>query len=208
VDVNRQGYLFVDDLDLNAINVYAPKADRRDPPLHTISIWEIEDSIRNMRLDAAGRLYVLTYSPPVFVFDDPVRQWSMANGFLVPEGGYEFSFNTALALDDRRGEIYVNFGPQNLSDPWGKDDFAMRRLDASPVIRADRWIRTRDCRGGSGEQGTNPGAVISGDYLLFSCANDFNAVLAYRARDFRKQELVEAVGFGMFQAVTDIAIGP
>jgi hypothetical protein len=209
VGVDGLGYLFVGDLDTNAINVYRPGADRKEPPIHRIAVWEEADSVRNFLLDSAGRLYVLTFSPPVFVFNDPLHHWKHADALLQPQGGYEFGFNNAIAIDEPRNQIYINFGPQNLSLPYGKDDFAIRGLDASTSGGGnDRWILTKDCKGASGGQGNNPGAVISGAYLLFSCAEEFNAVLVYRAHEYGKQPLVEAVGSGSFDSVADIVLGP
>jgi hypothetical protein len=204
--INPQGYEFVDDLDTNTINVYLPGADGFDPPIHQIAIWAQSNPIQDFVIDRSGRLYVRAFDPGVSVFYDPVNQWQHADGLLLPTGGYEFAFNSALALDDPHRELYINFGPQNPRAPFGKDDFAVRRLDLA--VGKDHLILTRNCQGSSGSQGNDVAAAVSGEYLMFSCAENFNAVLVYRARDYGKEPLVESIGFGLFEAVAGIALGP
>lgn len=204
--INPQGYAFVDDLDTNTINVYRPGAGGNDPPIHRIAIWEQDNPIQDFVIARSGRLYVRAFDPGVSVFYDPINQWQHADGLLLPQGGYEFSFNSALALDDVHSQIFINFGPQNPRAPYGKDDFAVRRLDVA--AGKDHWILTRSCQGPSGTQGNDVAAAVSGEYLMFSCAEDFNAVLVYRAHDYGKERLVETIGLGYFQAVAGVAIGP
>jgi hypothetical protein len=204
--INPQGYAFVDDLEANTINVYQPGARGNDPPIHRIAIWEQDNPIQDFVIARSGRLYVRAFDPGISVFNDPINQWQHADGLLLPQGGYEFSFNSALALDEVHSQIYINFGPQNPRAPYGKDDFAVRRLDLA--AGKDHWILTRSCQGPSGTQGNDVAAAVSGEYLMFSCAEDFNAVLVYRAHDYGKERLVEAIGLGFFQAVAGIAIGP
>ncbi len=127
VGVDQRGDVFINDLNANAVYVYAPGSSGRAAPLRTLSLWGQSNPIRDFILDSAGRLYVTSYSRAIDEFDDPVQQWNHPDHYLFPEGGYEWTFLSALALDDA-GHVYLNFSPKDTSPPYAADDFALRRL--------------------------------------------------------------------------------
>jgi hypothetical protein len=207
VGVDRRGDVFVNDLNVNAVYVYAPGSSGRAAPLRTLSIWGQSNPIRDFILDSAGRLYVTSYSRAIDVFDDPVQQWNHPDHYLFPEGGYEWTFLSALALDDA-GHVYLNFSPKDTSPPYAADDFAVRRLPGYGSAGAnDALIMTKDCRGSGHSPGTDVGAAVNGSYLMFTCVDRDLGVMVYKAAP-GEQKLVEKIGATVFRSVGDVKIGP
>jgi hypothetical protein len=198
--VDHQGYIFVANLGVNAIQIYRPGAHGSDPLLHSIPFAAtIAPSIL---VDRRGRLYVSQPGKVVTVYDTPVTQWRHPDHVLRVQGGYEYDFAGSIGIDETRHALYINFYPSQIQ-PWDADDFAIRDLRGN---EKDQWILTRDCTGPP--PGPTPGGatgiVISGAYLLFTCPA--TAIFAY-PNEPGKRRLVDQVGNGLFISTGDVKLG-
>jgi len=201
LDVDRNGYIYVEDLNALAIDVFAPGVSGNAKPLFQIINWPTQRTIINdVTVDSQGRLFVSVRLLGIFVYDHPLQSWKQPSRVLHEQlpSGYLAGYGPT-AIDDSTSSVYSSSFPQ-IKQPWGRGDFAKMNIDGR-TEKTDPQIFTRDCY-----YGGLYSAAISGPYILTSCNGAPSDVFAYRKDAFGRQRAVAAIG-GV-QSPTVVRLGP
>ena len=200
LDVDKKGYLYVENGEFNNVAVFAPGARGNDLPLHSIANWNTHsDSIDAIIVDSQGRLFISTLAG-VYIYDDPIGHWQTPSEVFLSEQQPIGPVGGATAVDEVADVFYASFGYGHLNGPWIRADYVKQSIKPTNVGPGP-FILTEDCTNGG-----DFAAAISGDYLLTSCNGDPPSVLVYNKNVFGRQHLVKAIG--NFQSPAVIRVGP
>ena len=185
IAVNRAGYLFTT-YGNYGVEDFAPGAGAGSQPL---TQWSPNGGvISTLVMDASGRLYAQGEFGPIYRYSDPVDNQT-PDAVITAQGYQEGPGMTfPMAIEQDQEKIFFQVYP-HLRGPIHLGAHAGRDLSLSPTV-PDVVSMSSDCHGNA--TGTEYGLAVNRKYLMYSCSENYAAVLVYHNAPGR-QKLVEII---------------